>query len=90
MNKFQQYLDQLSHWPKSRFYYRADVRSTYFWKLKEGQRYASADLIHRIWKATEGEVDLPSVIEWFGERRTEGMYREIMAIEQYHQRLQDS
>ena len=49
----------------SRFYYRADVSSNYFWKLKRGVKNPSPDLIVRLALATEGECKPSDVYEWF-------------------------
>lgn len=81
MNGFDQYLQGLDHWTKSRFYVRADIASHYFWKLKHGLRHPSPELIHRVWKATEGQVALDDVIDWFQAIRTAGLKDEVMKLE---------
>lgn len=66
-NKFGAYLDRCNNWAMSRFYYRADVSSNYFWKLKRGVKNPSPDLIVRLALATEGECKPSDVFEWFEE-----------------------
>ena len=81
MNSFEAYLSGLGHWPKSRFYLRADVSSKYFWKLQNGLRAASPELIYRVWLATEGECSLDSVIEYFGDLRNKKVRTEVLRLE---------
>lgn len=81
MNGFESYLNELDHWTKSRFYVRADISSHYFWKLKNGYRYASPELIHRVWKATEGRVDLDEILDWFQNIRKAGVRKEVLGFE---------
>lgn len=81
MNQFEEYLSALGHWPKSRFYLRADVTRAYFWKLQNGIRAASPELIHRVWKATEGECDLDEVIRYFGDLRNKKVKSEVLRLE---------
>ena len=63
----------------SRFYYRADVSSNYFWKLKRGVKNPSPDIIVRLALATQGECKPSDVFEWFEElkqfRDTEELLR---------------
>ena len=81
MNRFEEYLGGLGHWQKSHFYLRADVSSGYFWKLQNGIRAASPELIARVWRATEGECSLDDVIEYFGNLRNQKVKREVLRSE---------
>ena len=66
-NKFAQYLDGKNNHGKSLFYYRADVSSNYFWKLKKGYKNPSPDLIVRLALASEGEAKPSDVFAYFEE-----------------------
>ena len=66
-NKFAAYLDRCNNWSRSRFYYRADVTSNYFWKLKHGRKNPSPDIIVRLALATEGECQPSDVFHYFEE-----------------------
>lgn len=66
-NKFAHYLDGKNNHGKSLFYYRADVSSNYFWKLKKGYKNPSPDLIVRLALASEGEAKPSDVFAYFEE-----------------------
>lgn len=66
-NKFAAYLDGKNNHAKSLFYYRAEVPSGYFWKLKMGYKNPSPDLIVRLALASEGECKPSDVFAYFEE-----------------------
>lgn len=68
-NKFAEYLSELNNWGRSYFYNRADVCSNYFWKLKNGRKRPSPDLIVRLALATEGRCQPSDVFMYFEEVR---------------------
>lgn len=66
-NRFAAYLDGMNNHGKSLFYYRAEVPSGYFWKLKKGYKNPSPDLIVRLALASEGECKPSDVFAYFEE-----------------------